>query len=516
MPSRSVLIFGFIALLLPSAWLAWNYRDMPQFGEMHDDSLYYVGAKGLASGEGYKILNLPSQPYQTKYPPGYPLLLSLAWRLEPHFPENLRIAMLLNWLVFPVYVALAYLWLRRTSRPILTTAIVALNPYVVLFSTYLMSEMLFGTLILAALLLSRRVLLAALAASAAYLVRTGGVVMAASGFLCLWLENRHKDAMQFAGVMAVFVVGWTVWAKVHQSPGTGIVTLYYANYLGYQLANVSMAELPLFVWKNLDGILWGTGSLFVPRIFDSQLIKILAQTLGVAAFVGVWRMWPRPEIRPFVFFSLPYLALLAVWHFPPNERFLLPLFPLLAAGFVAEIERFLKGVRAGFGHKDRSQRVVAYVIAGVFLSIIGGSAVAQWVTLTKMMPVMIEQFRVRTVAQREAYDWIQQNLPSDANVMAAMDPLLYLYTGRHSCQLVVPTIYWYREDPKGALQHYANLVAYAREQKMGYLYLTDKDYARDMTEEDHREVMRTLKENKGLTLLKQFGNGGVYRIGEDN
>ena len=80
---------------------------MPQFGETHDDSLYYVAAKGLASGAGYRILNLPTEPFQTKYPPGYPFFLSLAWRLQPAFPANLKLAMLLNWLVFPAFFALS-------------------------------------------------------------------------------------------------------------------------------------------------------------------------------------------------------------------------------------------------------------------------------------------------------------------------------------------------------------------------------------------------------------------------
>ena len=487
---------------------------MPQFGETHDDSLYYVAAKGIATGAGYRILSLPSEPFQTKYPPGYPFFLSLAWRLKPDFPANLMLAMALNWLIFPAFVALSYLWLRRTSRTWLSTALIALNPYVILFSTYLMSELLLGCLVLISLLLSRRAVLAALAGSAAYLVRTGGLVLAVSGTICLWLEGRRKEAIQFAVVFLPFVLAWMIWVKMHQAPGTDIVTLYYTNYLGYQLLNVHLNEFPLFLWKNLDGVLWGIGSLFIPRIFDSLLMKILAQTLAIAALIGVARMARRPEVRPFLYFSGLYIFLLVIWHFPPNERFVLPLFPLLAAGFVAEMERLWNGIRAGFRHPLRSQRVVAVMIGGVFAAIIVGAGVSQAVTLTSLMPNMLDRQRLRVIAQRQAYDWIDRNLPSDATVMAAMDPLLYLYTGRHSCQIVVPTVYWYREDPKGALKHYENLVAFAKEQRMDYLYLTYKDYARDMVEPDHKEVIRAMRENKGLKLLKEFETGGIYRIGD--
>ncbi len=516
MASQSRLAAGLLLLLIPSAWFAWSNKDMPQFGETHDDSLYYVAAKGLASGEGYRILSLPAEPFQTKYPPGYPFFLSLAWRLQPVFPANLKLAILLNWLTFPVFVALSYLWLRRTGRPLLCTALTALNPYVILFSTYLMSELLFGCLVLASLLLSRRVLLAGLAGAAAYLVRTGGVVLAASVAACLWLDGRRKEAFQFVAAFLPFVLAWTIWARMHQAPGSDIVTMYYTNYLGYQILNVSLEQFHIFLWKNLDGVLWGIGSLFIPRIFDSLLVKILAQTLAVAALIGVGRMARRPDVRPFVFFSLLYVFLLVIWHFPPNERFMLPLFPLLAAGFASEMERLWNGIREGWKHPLRSQRVAAVIVGGVLVAILFGAVVSQAVTLTRLMPEMLNRQRLRLAAQRQAYAWIGKNLPPDATVMAAMDPLLYLYTGRHSCQLVVPTVYWYTEDAKGALRHFENLVGYAREQKMQYLYLTSADYARDMAEDDHNAVMRAMKENKGLEMVKQFETGGIYRIGAGN
>src|SRR3954471_19102780 len=87
-------------LLLPSAVFLWGNSDLPQFGDYHDDGIYFVCAKSLAAGE-YRIESLPGAPAQTKYPPLYPLLLSLAWRINPAFPENLRIAAWLSWLSLP-------------------------------------------------------------------------------------------------------------------------------------------------------------------------------------------------------------------------------------------------------------------------------------------------------------------------------------------------------------------------------------------------------------------------------
>jgi len=56
-------------------------------GVFQDDGIYVVLGKALASGEGYRYLNLPGAPYATHYPPGYPLFLALLWKLSPQFPQ---------------------------------------------------------------------------------------------------------------------------------------------------------------------------------------------------------------------------------------------------------------------------------------------------------------------------------------------------------------------------------------------------------------------------------------------
>ena len=75
----------FILLLTPSAWFAWRNRNMPQFGQKHDDAIYYITSKSLTEGRGYRILSLPGEPFETKYPPVLPFLLTIPWLLDPRF-----------------------------------------------------------------------------------------------------------------------------------------------------------------------------------------------------------------------------------------------------------------------------------------------------------------------------------------------------------------------------------------------------------------------------------------------
>src|SRR5512142_216136 len=57
-------------------------------GVFYDDAMYVALGKAIAHGQGYAYLNLPDAPAATHYPPIYPLLLALLWRIAPSFPAH--------------------------------------------------------------------------------------------------------------------------------------------------------------------------------------------------------------------------------------------------------------------------------------------------------------------------------------------------------------------------------------------------------------------------------------------
>jgi hypothetical protein len=129
---RLVNVLALVALCLPSLLFVWLNRDVPHFGILQDDGVYFIDAKALAEGSGHRILSLPVQPSDTRYPPLYPLYLSLAWRMIPSFPANLPLALMFSWLSLPVVLALTYIWCRRHQFPVpivwLVVASFGLNP----------------------------------------------------------------------------------------------------------------------------------------------------------------------------------------------------------------------------------------------------------------------------------------------------------------------------------------------------------------------------------------------------
>ena len=62
--------------------------DALPVGVVADDSFYVILARALASGEGYRYLNVPGHPAATHFPPGYPALLAVLSFALPAFPAS--------------------------------------------------------------------------------------------------------------------------------------------------------------------------------------------------------------------------------------------------------------------------------------------------------------------------------------------------------------------------------------------------------------------------------------------
>lgn len=77
-----------IAILLSLAFLLIGSLHMVAgvCGVHHDDAIYVSTAKGPAQGQGYRLINFPGSPKQTKYPILYPAMLAIVWKLWPSFP----------------------------------------------------------------------------------------------------------------------------------------------------------------------------------------------------------------------------------------------------------------------------------------------------------------------------------------------------------------------------------------------------------------------------------------------
>jgi hypothetical protein len=521
---RALRFLAFFAILLPGAWYAWQWRSMPHAAEYHDDGLYYIGAKSMAETGSYRIESLPKQPAQTKYPPLWPATLAVAWAANPHYPDNLPVAMLLCWMWLPLTLAAYRKWLMNfglSPNVVLGLgALWALNPYVVLFSTAMLSEMQFTFLLLASLaLLERRragwIALAGAVAGLAFLSRTAGIALlpAAAGYLAL--RGRWRHAGVFAAAMAPAIVGWAWWSGANRAEGRDMVTLYYTNYFGYYLATFEWKELHLYLWKNVDGLLRGLGALLLPDTTQSLFDKMVAETLGVAGMIGLWRLWKENRtgpLVPYALFSIVYAVILVVWPFPPTERLVLPVVPLWLVGLYTELRRLGANIFAVFRKPEMSQRVAGGVITACLAGLLVYCGWRQFELMTVGLPRFYEEHAERLVKSEPVMAWIRANLPADAKILAEVDPLVYLRTGRRGAGVFQNTIHWYRENHGERTEGYLRGPEYAREQRIGYLLLNEWDYSRDMPAEEQARMLRGLRSDPRLELLFSSGPSAIYRV----
>jgi hypothetical protein len=521
---RKLAIFGvFLAALAPSAYLAWTLRTMPHLGFYHDDSIYWVSARSLAMGDGYRIESLPGQPYQTKYPPLYCALLAGIWKLNPQFPSNLPLATLFAWLLLPLFLWALWLLLRDygfgARARYLMVLVAGLSPVTVVFSFSLMPELLFTTLLLASVILAERamkveapmwlVVLAGVCAGLAYLTKSIAAPLLFTVPVCFALRKHYKKAGLFFATMLPAVAGWQWWVARHLTHSWDLVTLYYTNYVGFQTYNVPLRDLPLVIWYNLDGFLMGAGRLL---IFDLPYgAKALERVVAIAAIAGCVRLAARRGELQYPVAALGMSAILLVWHFPPDQRFVFPLFPLLLMGLATELRNIVRMLRLTWAKPARADRFAA---AGVGALLAGVAVFALFCTvfgLAAVVPDLFASYRADFEARRPAYEWIARHAPDDANVYAYEDPLVFLYTGHKACRLPIPPKLLYHSDDPGIVKLMGSMADFARGHRLNYLLLTPDDYHRDLNERGARGLTEAMQSSAFQQVYSSNG-AAVYRL----
>ena len=481
---RLWLASGIIALaLLPGALVAWRFRDMPQFGAFHDDGIYWVSAQSIAQRGEYRIPSLPGAPSQTKYPPLYPLFLAPVWALNSRFPANLPIAALLTWLWLPVFAFLSWKFFLSLNlgewQSALLASVAVLLPQTLLHANRLMSDIMFACL----LLVSLRLLAAAgghglwrgVAAGLAYLTRTAAAPLLLVVPVWLLCQRRYRAAAAFLAGALPFLAGWHLWCAAHRSASSDEVTIYYTDYLRYQLAGFSGTSILERIANNFGYLLSAIARLLAVDSSGSFL-EIAAQRVMVAAAIaGIVRLGRSGRAVPYALFAALYTCQVLVWRFEPNPRFLFCLLPLLLAGLWVELARVGRLVRSSLRHPPAANRVVAALFLAVLLWMAWLFArQARW-EYARIGPAMLRQQRGMMARTSAVYDWIATHVAPGAVFFAINDPALYLYTGRHALRCADLNDIFAR-DRSGRLRPTERLLRFVEAQKVSHVLVTANDF----------------------------------------
>jgi len=399
-------------------------------GVFYDDGLYAGLALALARGAGYVHPHLPGAPAAIHYPPLYPLVLAPLFGLLPLDAAalagkvlNLLLAAtgagLIAWHAVRVEVLgpAAPRWLAPTVVAAAALAIPSLAMQAVLFA-----EPLFVVLLVLAVAWAdlppagwspgRATLLAGAAAALALLTRSIGVAAGAGIVVFLFLVRgaSFRLLVRAAVPVALAAVGWGAWLARHGAGLDPALALNYGSYgevirqTGLAAFGVSAPDLP----RPLAAITLG----WVPSL---PLFLVIAGAALAILIYGLILLCRRSSGG---FTLLGYLAILALWPYPP-DRFLWAVLPWLALAWAAGAVALWRGrMRIAVGV------VAACLAVGYATYEVRGYAHRWW------------EGAARDISDNftELLPWVR-TLPANAVVATDDEALVWLYSGRRAVPL---------------------------------------------------------------------------------
>ncbi len=410
-------------------------------GAYEDDAIYTVLAKSLATGEGYRMINLPGAPYATHYPPGYPFLLSLLWRVWPEFPDNVVVFKFANAVLLAVAAVAIYWFVRsrlgfRAVGAVLIAVVGTVSITMLQIAGLVLSEPLFVALLFLSLPVVERAVrdgdlryaaVAGLLLGALTTVRTIGIVAIGAAILMLLVHRRLLAAVVLVAMTAFFLVPWQLWVSAHQADIAPILTGKYGSYStwmvdGYREQPTAFARAVIL--KNLASL--GTWMSYLVMPVTRRWVTAVSLLVLVPTFVGGLILLVK-RVPVMVGYTLLYLGLIVVWPFDPY-RFLLALWPVMVLVVAA-------AARGAWQWRPASG--LPRLARGVALGAIGYLAVGHLAYNWRMYQgeTWIWLQKKAGLSSKPLVEWVNRNTRPEDVLSTEHDVLVYLYTGRRG----VPT-----------------------------------------------------------------------------
>lgn len=417
------------------------FQPLP-VGVWVDDGHYVVLARALATGQGYRYLNLPGAPFATHFPPGYPALLAILTRLVPAFPTNVRVFVFSNALLTAAAAAcIVVVGYRRLSLPLPVATLAAVTWAIavptLMLSTAVMSEPLFLAMLLPTLLVAERAAhdggarstaAAALMLAACILVRSIGIAGFGAFAVVLATRRRWRELGLALVTTAAAVAPWLVWKRLHETPLPMAWAGMYGDYGAWLSEGVSSHGVTLLLRVALQNArdvveafaaYWSAGPGGVFR-------TSLAVMLLIVMCVGLAISWRRAPVIAWTLVC--YMAIVLVWPFHP-QRFVWGIgavwIPLCCAG----AWRIWQSVRVRVASKPK-RAIAAAALTALALGLPIGSILAVRTRAWNRVPRSGAETLVPLL------QWIVRNTPPDAVIAADAETVIYLYTGRRAIPFV--------------------------------------------------------------------------------
>ncbi|MGE0130194.1 MAG: hypothetical protein AB7U82_19080 [Blastocatellales bacterium] len=452
-----------------------------------DDGWYVLLAKSLATGQGYSLINSPTTGILPLYPPAFPFLLSLFYRIWPSFPDNIYLLKSVSVVAMMVVGVIAYRYfVRERKLPAhlalgISFAAVVSPPLVFIATSTVMSECVFALVFLITIVVMEKcvragqgargiqlALTGAALASTAFLTRSIGVALVAAGFLYLLKARLIKSAIVFTVAVAAFAGPWVIYTRLHtptpeqrKEQGGHIVLPYTDQFwqkrAGFtHLGTVTIADLPERVVNNVIEITGrDIGRIVVTPLFEmmrdpfaeAQREDVQAGGRGstwsvsfflsIFAIIGLIAMMRQRVTMSELAVPLS-LAITVLWPWE-TFRFVLPLIPFVIFYFVI-------GVRAIYSLLSKNDSQRQWAVATAFVLLI--AAINLYGNLTflakKLDTTALDRPQwLQIFDEAETmFKWVNERAAKTDVIATANPPLVHLYTGVKTVSSDDPATNW--------------------------------------------------------------------------
>lgn len=477
----SLLILGAFSLLVGIAVM-----DRSPIGAAVDDAMYLILAKSLATGQGYRSLNLPGQPLNTHFPPGYPAALAVLWRLAPAFPGNLTLFRLFN-------VACLAAAALGTARFVASRGVgrgwalgvgflSAISVPLLVLGNLLLSEPFFLALLLLLLAALERFVapqghpgsssvarpaLLGIAIGLCILVRTHGIVLVPAMVIALGAQRRWRDAVVVSTCAILCVLPWQLFTARHGHSLPAPLLGGYDSYTAWWIRGLheyGWSMLPMTLSRTIPEAAQMFAVLFSPvRTGGAPVTLVALAVLVAAALAGAWKRIPVT-----ILFLAGYLAIIAVWPFQPS-RFIWGVWPLILVVLTF-------GAHAAVVGGARWHRAIRVLVMASCCWVGVGYALYEVRAARGRWWSSIPRAAVDHIAF--AVGWTRANTAPGDIVSTEDEGPVFLYTGRRTIPVRTFTVDQYLGDPTPQQEARAGLVPLLAAYPVGFV-LVSTSLARD-------------------------------------
>lgn len=415
-------------------------------GAFNDDGVYIALGKAIAEGEGYRSIHLVGDPVHTKYPPGLPAMLALAWLLTGSLAAVHAVGIAGS--AAATAAAAGLLWWMARARLGLHPALVAgfvIGPFLLdastQYLTLVISEPWFLLGWAAALVLDDRLrrvapdgsrlapaIVLGLTLAAATLVRAQFVIVAAAVLAPLLAARALRRAAVVAATACVVPLGlWRIWHGVMVSRGP-VATQSDESYAAFLAIGGAAETSRRFLSSSLQNVAeYGA----ILRDYLSGLPWLGGTMLAAGALLAIAGARRLVRGHPALVLGVLLNALVVVaWPFS-QDRLVLVMLPV--AGLLAA-----EGARACLARSGRRLRPIVMIALAAGAAVVvgrqemlrrGGDAAA-----AGEAPAAVFSPRV-FLAQMSRYEyavsrWVITHAAPTDRVILSTPASLYLYTGR--------------------------------------------------------------------------------------